>query len=170
MSKLSLTTVNGSDLEEKGMEVNFKFASLDSKNDHVIGVNSAWAVKDLTISLKHTRLSRSLEQWPHLQEVRFPEVEKGTISILLGTNIQAAFVPLDVGKGNRNEPLAIKSCLGWSILGGVSNVQSHNQIQLNLIIGEDVSLNDQLEEFGTLIPMAPQGLKPSHYHWKIGEF
>ena len=79
--------------------------------------------------------------------MRFQEVEKGTISILLGTNIQAAFVPLDVRKGNRNKPLAIKSCLGWSILGGVLNVQSHNQIQLNLISGEDVSLNDQLEEF-----------------------
>ena len=113
----------------------------------MIAVNPAWAVKDLTIPLKHTRLSKSLEQWPHLREVRFPEVERRKISILLGTNIQEAFVPLDVRKGNRNEPLAIKSCLGWSILGGFSNLQSHSQGQVNLISSEDVSLNDQLEEF-----------------------
>ena len=112
LSKLSLTTVNSADVEERGMKVNFKIASLDSQNDHVIAVNPAWAVKDLTIPLKHTRLSKSLEQWPHLREVRFPEVERRKISILLGTNIQEAFVPLDVRKGNRNEPLAIKSCLG----------------------------------------------------------
>ena len=74
------------------MKVNFKIVSLDSQNGHVIAVNPAWAVKDLTIPLKHTRLSRSLEEWPHLQEVRFPEVERKKISILLGTNIQEAFV------------------------------------------------------------------------------
>ena len=147
LSKLSLTTVNSADVEERGMKVNFKIASLDSQNDHVIAVNPAWAVKDLTIPLKHTRLSKSLEQWPHLREVRFPEVERRKISILLGTNIQEAFVPLDVRRGNRNEPLAIKSCLGWSILGGFSNLQSHSQGQVNLISSEDVSLNDQLGEF-----------------------
>ncbi|XP_068741884.1 uncharacterized protein [Montipora capricornis] len=147
LSKLSLTTVNSADVEERGMKVNFKIASLDSQNDHVIAVNPAWAVKDLTIPLKHTRLSKSLEQWPHLREVRFPEVERRKTSILLGTNIQEVFVPLDVRKGNRNEPLAIKSCLGWSILGGFSNLQSHSQGQVNLISSEDVSLNDQLEEF-----------------------
>lgn len=139
--------MNSADVEEKGMKVKFKIASLDSQSDHVIAVNSAWAVKDLTIPLKHTKLSRSVEQWPHLQEVPFPEVERKKISILLGTNIQEVFVPLDVRKGNRNEPLAIKSCLGWSILGGSSNLQSHSQGQVNLIGGEDLSLNNQLEHF-----------------------
>ena len=123
-TKLSLTTVSSADVEQRGMKVNFKIASLDTKNDHVIAVNSTWAVKDLTIPLKHARLSRSLEQWPHLQEVRYPGVERRNISILLGTNIQEAFVPLDVRKGNRIEPLAINSCLGWSILGGFPNIQS----------------------------------------------
>ena len=77
--------------------------------------------------------------------MHFLEVERRRISILLGTNLQEAFVPLDVRKGN--ELLPIKFCLGWSILGGFSNVQFSNQEQLNLISGEDVSLNDQLEEF-----------------------
>jgi len=138
------------------MKVNFKIASLDTQNEHVITVNPAWAVKDLTIPLKHTRLSGSLEQWRHLQEVRFPEVERKKISILLGTNIQEAFIPLDVRRGNRNEPLAIKSCLGWSILGGSSNVQSQSQGQVNLISGEDSSLNSQLEEFWKIEGTRPE--------------
>ena len=146
------------------MKVNFKIASLDNKNDHVIAVNSAWAVKDLTIPL-----SRSLEKWPHLQEVHFLEVKRRKISILLGTNIQEAFIPLDVRKGNRNEPLAIKSCLGWSILGSFSNVQSSNQGQLNLITGEDVSLNDQLEEFWKFESYGAAWPENIHYQWKIGE-
>jgi len=94
LSALSLTTVNSADVEQKGMKVNFKAASLDAQNEHGIAVDPSWAVKDLTITLKHTRLSGSLEQWPHLQEVRFPDVERKRISILLGTNIQEAFIPL----------------------------------------------------------------------------
>ena len=145
-SKLSLTTVNNADVEE-GVKVDFKIASVDSQNECVIDVNSAWAVKDLTIPLKHVKVSKSVEQWPHLQQMCFPEVQRKKISVSLGTNIQEVFIPLDVRKGKPNEPLAFKSCLGWSILGGSSNVQTRSQAQVNLIGGEDVSLNNQLEEF-----------------------
>ena len=137
-SKLSLTTVNNADVEE-GVKVDFKIASVDSQNDCVIDVNSAWAVKDLTIPLKHIKVSKSVEQWPHLQQVCFPDVERKKISVLLGTNIQEVFIPLDVRKGKPNEPLAIKSCLGWSILGGSFNVQNRSWGQVYLIGGEDVS-------------------------------
>ena len=85
-SKLTLTTVNNADVE--GVKVNFKIAPVDSQNDCVLNVNSAWAVKDLTIPLKHTKLSKSVEQCPHLRQVSFPEVERKKNSILLGTNIQ----------------------------------------------------------------------------------
>lgn len=146
-SKLTLTTVNNADAEEEGMKVNFKIAPVDSQNNHVLNVNSAWAVKDLTIPLKHTKLSRSVEQCTHLQQVPFPEVERKKISILLGTNIQEVFIPLDVKRGKPNDPIAIKSCLGWSILGGTSNVQSRSQGLINLITVQDVSLDKQLEEF-----------------------
>ena len=145
-SKLTLTTVNNADVEE-GVKVNLKIAPVDSQNDRVLNVNSAWAVKDLTIPLKHTKLSKSVEQCPHLRQVSFPEVERKKISILLGTNIQEVFIPLDVRRGKPNDPIAIKSCLGWSILGGASNVQSRSQGLINLVTAQDVSLDKQLEEF-----------------------
>ena len=93
------------------------------------------------------RVTKSLEQWPHLKHVYFPEVERKKISVLLGTNVQEAFIPLEVKKGKPNEPLAIKSCIGWSILGGSSARQACRSVQVNLISGEDVSLSHQLEEF-----------------------
>ena len=52
-SKLTLTTVNNADVEE-GVKVNFKIAPVHSQNDRVLNVNSAWAVKDLTIRLGFT--------------------------------------------------------------------------------------------------------------------
>lgn len=59
-SKLSLTTVNKANTGEEGFRVDFKIASVDSGNDHVIDVKSASAVKDLTIPLKHTKVTRSV--------------------------------------------------------------------------------------------------------------
>lgn len=146
-SKLSLTIVNNADAEEKGLRVDFKIAPVDSGNDHLIDVKSAWAVKDLTIPLKHTKVSRSVGQWSHLQQAPFPEVERSKISILLGTNIQEVFIPLEVKRGKPNELIAIKSCIGWSILGGCPSVPFSTPVQVNLINGEDVTLSDQLEEF-----------------------
>ena len=51
-NKLSLTTVHSVDAEEVGMKVDFKIGSVDSQNENVTDVKSAWAVKDLTIPLK----------------------------------------------------------------------------------------------------------------------
>ena len=146
-----LTTVNNADMEEGG-KVNFKIAPVDNQKDHVLNVNSAWAVKDLTTPLKHTKLSRSVERCPHLRQVSFPEVERKKISILLGTNIQEVFIALDVRRGKPNDPIAIKSYLGWSILGGASDVQSRSQELINLVTAQDVSLGKQLEEFWKVEP------------------
>lgn len=57
------------------------------------------------------------------------------------------FIPLDVKRGKPNEPFAIKLCIDWSILGGSPNVQTYSRVQINFISGEDVFLNNQLEEF-----------------------
>ena len=146
-SKLSLSTVNERDKQEQGVKVEFKIAPVNGEGEQEIKVKSAWAVKELTIPLKHTKLSKSANQWPHLQGVPFPEVERNKISVLLGTNIQEAFIPLEVRKGKSNEPLAIKTCIGWSILGGTSNRQTDERFNLNHISGEDVNLERQVEEF-----------------------
>ncbi|XP_068674574.1 uncharacterized protein [Montipora foliosa] len=140
-------TLHSVDAEEVGMKVDFKIGSVDSQNENVIDVKSAWAIKDLTIPLKHTRVIRSVAQWPDLHHVCFPDVERKKISVLIGTNLQEVFIPLEVRRGIRNEPVAIKSCIGWSILGGSPIVQASGCVQINLISGQDVSLNYKLEEF-----------------------
>ena len=136
------------DAEEVGMKVDFKIGSVDYQNENVIDLKSAWAVKDLTVPLiNHTRAIRSVAQWPHLHHVCFPDVERKTFSVLIGTNLQDVFIPLELRRGKLNEPVAIKSCIGWSILCGSAIVQASGCVQINLISGQDVSLNDKLEEF-----------------------
>ena len=69
------------------------------------------------------------------------------MSVLIGTGVQDAFIPLEVRKGDPNEPFAIRSCLGWSILGGSVSCSDKHQFNLNHVSCEEISLGRQLEDF-----------------------
>jgi hypothetical protein len=150
-SKLSVSTTNAKDIEKPGLKVDFKIAPIDDMNDQGINVCDAWAINDLNIPLKrYSTACRDVRQWPHLADIPFPDVERKKISVLIGTNIPEAFIPLEVKKGMPNEPLAIKSCLGWSVLGNcnMSSGSSKSRAQLNhVLIQEELSLDKQLEHF-----------------------
>ena len=109
-------------------------------------MRNAWAVKDLAIPLKHVSLRKRMGQWPHLRQVPFPEVARSKVSVLIGTNVQDAFIPLEVRKGASNEPFAVRSCLGWSVLGGSVSCSNKHQFNLNHVFCE-ISLSQQLEDF-----------------------
>jgi hypothetical protein len=80
--RISLSTVNTKDVEETGLKVDFTIAPIDDDNDLGINVNNAWAIKDLNIPLKsYSVVRRSVNQWPHLKELKFPEVERQKISV-----------------------------------------------------------------------------------------
>lgn len=90
-------------------EVSFKLAAIDKEEHKVVPVESAWVVKELTIPLKHTKIVNHVNQWPHLRDVPFPEVERKKISVLIGTNVSEEFIPLQVRRGKSNAPIAIRS-------------------------------------------------------------
>ena len=69
------------------------------------------------------------------------------MSVLIGTNVQDAFIPLEVRKGDPNEPFAIRSCPGWSILGGSVSCSDRQKFNLNHVSCEEISLSRQLEDF-----------------------
>ena len=100
----------------------------------------------------YSAVSRRANQWSHLNDIKFPDVERKKISVLIGTNVPEAFIPLEVKKGRPCQPLAIKSRLGWRVLGNcnISNFSSSDsklRAQLNHVVQEEISLDQQLEHF-----------------------
>ena len=146
---LVLNTVSNSNVSNQATKVSFQLASLsDEDDDDVVDVDTAWATKELAIPIKQTRIADRMARWPHLKTVPFPEVERRKISILLGTNVSQAFIPIEVRRGSPNEPIAIKCCLGWSILGGANSVNSIDQCSnMNCVTSEDMMLSRQVQEF-----------------------
>ena len=123
--------MNEREKRQQGLKVDFKISSVDDQDFREIAVRDAWAVQGPTIPLKHLAVRTKRDLWPHLRQVAFPEVERNKVSVLIGTNVQEAFIPLEVTKGEPNEPFLIRSCLGWSILGGSIKCIKKDQFNLN---------------------------------------
>ena len=96
----------------------------------------------LGFSLKHFAVHTQWDLWLHLHQVVFPEVERNKVSVLIDKNVQEAFIPLEVTKGEPNEPFAIRSCLGWGILGGSIKCSKKDHVTC-----EEISLSHQVEDF-----------------------
>ena len=62
----------------------------------------------------------TVRNWPHLKEVTghlTPYLKDVEIGLLIGINCARAIKPLEVVPGNGNEPYAVKTALGWGVIG-----------------------------------------------------
>ena len=53
----------------------------------------------------------------HPQDIQIPKICSSEVAILIGANAPEVFLQLEVRKGNPSQPYAIKTILGWSLLG-----------------------------------------------------
>ena len=67
--------MSDSNVREQALNVSLTISPADDQEETKIRVKSAWAVKDLTIPLNHTRVVGQSSRWPHLRHVPFPEVQ-----------------------------------------------------------------------------------------------
>ena len=67
------------------------------------------------------------DKWPHLQKIRdkIPPYEKDAeIGLLIGCNCPKAIKPKEVKHGTSEDPYAVRTLLGWSIVGPVATSDS----------------------------------------------
>ena len=70
----------------------------------------------------------------HLKGIKIHDVSASDITALIGANAPEAFIQLEVKKGLPNEPYAIKTALGWSLLGNITNKNETNNANFQLSI------------------------------------
>jgi len=70
------------------------------------------------------------EKWPHLQRIKdkIPELDDSLdIGLLIGCNCPKALKPKEVITGKSEDPYAVRTLLGWCIVGPVSNSQDESE-------------------------------------------
>ena len=89
----------------------------------------------------------TMAQWGHLSDVDLPELEGSDVMILIGSDMAHLLIHLEVRQGRLDEPIAIKTPLGWTLFGNTNKGPCETISANFLTTNEGPSLLRQIERF-----------------------
>ena len=147
-----LTTREKEDSPKVGQEISLTLEALDDTDR--VEVNRLWTVDKLNASSRSIPSKYDVRKWPHLHNTDPPSISEREVKLIIGSNAQEAFWVLDKRRGKRGEPYAIRSPLGWTLVGPMDRVESkecHHNVNFVRFAEnpkeDDDRLMQQLEKF-----------------------
>ena len=115
-----LTTQEREDSPRVGHEISLTVESLDGTDK--VEVKRLWTVDRLNASRRSIPSEQDTRQWPHLEDIKLQSISEKEVRLIVGTNAPEAFWVLEERRGNRGEPYAIRTPLGWTLMGPVGRI------------------------------------------------
>ena len=147
-----LTTQERQDNPRVGYEFSLTVEPLDGTDK--VDVTRLWTVDKLNASSRSIPSEQDARQWPHLRDIKLPSISEKEVRLIIGTNVPGAFWVLEERRGNRGEPYAIRTPLGWTLVGPMDRSDGEdchlnvNFVRLSEALREDEDcLVHQLERF-----------------------
>jgi hypothetical protein len=119
--KLKLNTMMGKDSIIQSARVSsLRVRGLSSKD--WINLPPAYTTDFIPLERSHIPTPKTAERWNHLKGMaqEIPELMDCKVGLLIGYDCSRALAPRSVITGRDDEPYAIKTDLGWSIVGNSS--------------------------------------------------
>jgi hypothetical protein len=138
----SLTTVNQGTKENREEEVRLIVSDLDGSEN--VDITRAWTVNNLPISKRSIPTTKDVFGWSHLDGIVFPELENENVSMIIGSDVPEAHWVLEQRRGGRKEPYAVRTPLGWTLMGPIGT-EIEQEFLINFIQKEDNTLQEQVE-------------------------
>jgi hypothetical protein len=145
--KQSTLTVNtlSSTMNMQSTRVSFAVQDSDDLDAVPLWLNEVWT-RQGSFSCPKFSASR-IKDMNHLQNLNLSNIEASEVKILIGANVPRAHMQLEVREGGANEPVAIRTCLGWCVMGvAAPDPTSNNSACVNLTLTEE-DLSRQVERF-----------------------
>lgn len=101
------------------------------KGDNIVDRNRTWSVKCLPISTQSAVKSSDLDKFSYLSDIRIPNINNNDVLLLIGTDVPAAHIPIDMRFGEALDPYAIRTHLGWIVRGPISSTRTTDEIVVN---------------------------------------
>ena len=131
-----------SELESK--HVSFKVSSESHPN--FIDIENAWVVSDLDIKCQPMIFD-------HLRHLDLPSLNPGGVSLLVRTDFPQLLLHRNFKSGESHQPFAVKTLLGWVLMGGKGQSKNLNSNFINTSFDLEQFWN--LENYGTLPKIHP---------------
>ncbi|XP_044170564.1 uncharacterized protein LOC122954581 [Acropora millepora] len=144
-STLAACTLSGESSIKLG-QANVQVKAVDNHEDRTLTIENVKVIDNLTIT---TTRARDLSQWPHLKDLKIPDVEDNQVTMLIGANVPEAQVHEECRRGRSGEPYAVRTVLGWAVLGpvNVANGSSSQVANVNFVKYGDELSDQQMRQF-----------------------
>ncbi|KAL9977579.1 hypothetical protein ACROYT_G014998 [Oculina patagonica] len=145
---VSVTTVLGKQ-DRKFREASFALQAVEPTDDQPILKVKSGLVGELDINEKVLPHEINHKDYPHLADIRVPEVEVKKVSLIIGEDVRRAHIVQDVKVSPDDDCglYATKTVLGWTVAGAIQGKQEVlTEVSVNFI-DNDRMLSRQVEEF-----------------------
>ena len=146
-----LTTQEKKDSAKSGLELKLTISSLDGTS--ALEIQTVWTVDRLNVLSRSIPRAEDVQGWSHLSGIELPEIQNIDVTVFIGCNVPEAFWVMQERRGKRGEPIAVRSLLGWTLMGPTENHQEDSSFSVNFVRLEDSSdsrdepLLSQVEKF-----------------------
>ncbi|XP_055623758.1 uncharacterized protein LOC129767161 [Toxorhynchites rutilus septentrionalis] len=121
-------------------------------------LNDLRTVKELTLPEQSLSYEDLAQRYCYLLGLPVVSYEKAVPRLLIGVNNVNLTIPLQVKEGQKGEPIAVKTRLGWSIFGGSSKESTHTLNFHTCECASDQKLYNAVRDYFT---MEDAGVKPA---------
>ena len=114
---------------------------------------NAFVVDTLNVQPNSFRISSLKNNYPYLRDVSYLTLNSSNVDLLIGTNNADFLLQRHFRQGEINEPLAIKTCLGWILMGVYSNSSNREKAKScnHITKVSNESLSKEIEHFWQII-------------------
>ena len=116
--QLNLSTVGNDVKIQRLKRVSYCLSSKDYSEP--VMVNGAWVIGKLNIPSVKLPKRAAIEQWSHLSYIDLPDVDGSKVMLLVGSAMAHLLIHLEVRQRRVDEPIAIKTPLGWTLFGNAT--------------------------------------------------
>lgn len=139
---LSLTTLEKADCETRVSIVSLEVQEPEGQN--VVELPSVFTRPVLPIDLDNMAKPEDIQRWRHLRDISLPQVDTKKVMLLIGQDYPEALLPREIRKGEKGEPYATRTLLGWTLNGPLGGT-SRSKASVNYAQTDRLDL--QLEKF-----------------------
>ena len=91
-----------------------------------------------------------MSNWPHLKDIEIPDVDDEQVTMLIGANVpEAQMHEESCRRGGSGEPYAVRTVLGWAVLGPVdaTSIMCSQAKNANFVKCGDELPDQQMKQF-----------------------
>ena len=138
---VELSTLTASQMQLNTTKISLEVSSMNDEVRHTI---SAVVRPDLHIDTSSTPTSIDIARWPHLSDITIPELENRNVELLIGQDYADLLLPEEVRRGEKGEPFAVLTPLGWIFNGlmdrdGVYHEGASYFVQRHAVLEKDLN-------------------------------